>query len=109
MNISEENQYKISFTKDSIFEMDNIYRYITENLYNIHAAKNLMRKVENSIYTLKSMPRKYMIVKKVDELNLEYRRIVVDNFIIVYTIDEYIKTVYIVHIYYSGSNYLNSL
>lgn len=109
MSISEENKYKISFTKDSIFEMDNIYDYITENLYNIQAAKNLMQKVENSIYTLKNMPRKYMIVKKVDELDLEYRRIVVDNFIIIYTINEYIKTVYIVHIYYSGSNYLNNI
>lgn len=106
---TNEEQYKIVFTNDSVIEMKSINDYISKNLYNPQAAKRLMRKMEETIYGLKSMPRKFTIIKKFDELKLEYRRIIVNNYAVIYTIDEKTKTVYIVHTYYGGSNYLNCL
>lgn len=38
----DENKLKIVFTKNCIDEMDKIYAYITNSLYNKIAAKKLM-------------------------------------------------------------------
>lgn len=106
---TNEQQYKIVFTNDAIIEMDSINHYITKNLYNSQAASRLMEKVEEAIYGLKDMPRKYAVIKKYEELNLQYRRIVINNYAVLYTIDEEEKTVYIVHMYYGERNFLNNL
>ena len=108
MNISKE-QYKIVFTNDSINEMDSIYQYISQKLFASNSSKRLMNKVDKTIQTLKYMPRAYSVVKIHPELELEYRRIVINKYIIIYTIAEEEKKVYITHMYYSGSNYLSKL
>lgn len=47
-------------------------------------------------------------IEKVDELKRQYRRITIDNYIILYTIAEEINTVYVAHMYYGGRNYLEN-
>ena len=37
----------------------------------------------------------------------KYRKMIMGNYIVLYTIDEDKKIVYVSHMYYSGSNYLN--
>lgn len=108
MDISEK-QYKIVFTNDCIQEMDDIYNYISKKLYSSNSAKSLMKKIDDTINDLKIMPEKYFVIKKYDELNLEYRRIVVNKYIILYTISEQNNTIYIVHMYYAGENYLDKI
>lgn len=108
MNINEK-QYKIVFTNDARKEMDDIYYYISDKLYALKAAKKLMRKVDNAIQNLKDMPKRYATIKKFDELKLEYRRILIDNYAVIYTIDGKKKIIYIVHMYYGGSDYINRI
>ena len=43
------------------------------------------------------------------KLKLNYRKIVINNYIVLYTINENKKTVHIAHVYYASSNYLNKL
>ena len=38
----------------------------------------------------------------------KYRRMPVNNYVILYTINEPEKIVYVAHIYYGGRNYLNN-
>ena len=102
-------KYKIRFTKECKREMDNIYQYISRKLYSPNSAKELMRMVEKSIYNLKEMPEIHGIIKQHDDLDLQYRKIVVKNYIIIYTILEEHKTVSIVHMYYGKSNYIYNL
>lgn len=104
MDISKK-QFKIVFTNDCKQEMDNIYNYISNNLYAPKAAKKLMNKVETTTQSLKDMPEAYMTIKKYSELEMEYRRIVINNYVIIYTISEEKNSIYIVHMYYGGSNY----
>lgn len=104
MNISKK-QFKIVFTNDCKQEMDNIYNYISNNLYAPKAAKELMNKGETTVQSLKDMPEAYMAIKKYSELEMEYRRIVINNYVIIYTISEEKNSIYIVHMYYGGSNY----
>ena len=50
----------------------------------------------------------YAEIDKSDELKRIYRKIVIKNFIILYTIDENNSVVYVSHMYYGGRNYLDS-
>ena len=108
MDISKK-QYKIVFTSDCIREMDYIYNYITLNLYASKAAKQLMNTVQQAIENLKIMPKIHKVIKNYIELELEYRRIVIGNYVVIYTISERERIIYIVHMYYGGRNYLEDI
>ena len=101
-------KYKVIITPTAYKEINRIYDYILIDLYAEKAAKKLMRKVEEIIQLLKYSPKIYAEIEKFDELKKQYRRIIIKNFVILYTIDEYNKVVYISHMYYSGRNYLNN-
>lgn len=108
MDISKK-QSKIVFTNDCKQEMNDIYNYMSNNLYSPKAAKELMNKVETTIQRLKDIPKAYMTIKKYNELEMEYRRIVINNYVIIYTISEEKNSIYIVHMYYGGSNYFKNI
>ena len=55
---------------------------------------------------LSESPNLYMKIEKKDKLKREYRRIVIDNFVVLYTVDESNKKVYIAHMYYGRRDYL---
>lgn len=55
------------------------------------------------------MPKRNMVIKRILEIELEYRRLIIKNFVVIYTVSEKEKTVYIVHMFYGRSNYLNLL
>ena len=46
-------------------------------------------------------------IEKTDRTERQYRRMIVNNYVILYTIDELEKIVYIAHIYYGERNYLD--
>ena len=108
MDISKK-QYRIVFTNDCKQEMDDIYHYISSKLYAPNSARKLMQNVEKTIMSLRKMPELYMVIKIDNRLNIEFRRIVINNYVIIYTISEEDKIIYIVHMYYGRSNYLNKL
>ena len=74
-----------------------------------NAAKELMKKIKTTVMNLATSPRLYMKIEKGNRRKSEFRRIVIDNYIILYTIDEDKKIVYISHMYYGGRNYLEDL
>ncbi|MCI8411748.1 MAG: type II toxin-antitoxin system RelE/ParE family toxin [Clostridia bacterium] len=86
--------------------MNKIYNYINEELYAENAAKNLMKKVEDEVQRLKYSPKIHAKIEKIDELKRNYRKIVINNYIILYTIDEKNHIVFISHMYYGGKNYI---
>lgn len=100
-------QYKVIITPTAYREMNRIYEYITEDLYAENAAKDLMEIVENKIQRLKYSPKIHTEINKIDELERNYRKIIIKNYIILYTINEENKTVFIAHMYYSGINYID--
>lgn len=99
-------RYKVIITPTAYKEIDRIYDYIMEDLYAERAANKLMQKIEQEVKRLKSAQRIHSKISKYDELKRQYRRIVIQNYVILYTIDEENKIVYISHMYYGGRNYL---
>lgn len=58
------------------------------------------------IINIKENPSIYMKIGKADKLNREYHRIVIKNYIVLYTIDYEKEKVYISHMFYGRKNYL---
>lgn len=103
---SKKEIYEIEFTEDCRDEIEEIYEYISENLDAKIAAKNLMKKMRDTVMNLKENPEIYMKIERKDRKKRDFRRLVVNNYVILYTIDEAKKTVYISHMYYGKRNYL---
>ncbi|MGN1301235.1 MAG: type II toxin-antitoxin system RelE/ParE family toxin [Clostridia bacterium] len=104
----DTNQYKVIITPTAYREINKIYDYITEELYAKNAANDLMEKVEEEVQRLKYAPKIHTEIEKIDELKRNYRRIVIKNYIILYTIDEEKNVVFISHMYYGGRNYIDN-
>ena len=125
MDIS--NQYQVEFTDEckreirKIYNLDpsilyikkfignKIYNYIKEDLYAEEAAQNLMIKIEEFTSNLSYAPRIYAEIDKYKGTDRIYRRMVINSYVILYTIDEENKKVYVSHMYYSGSDYINKI
>ncbi len=103
----ENKLFEVEFTDGCIEEISEIYKYISNNLKENEAAKRLMTEVTDKVLNLANVPELYMKIGKVDKLKRKYRRIVVKNYVILYTIDFEKRKVWISRMIYGKSNYLN--
>ncbi len=103
MSLSEDD-YVIVFTKQASNEIRKIKQYISPKLKVPNSANRLMEQMKERTEKLSYFPRRYPIVGRKNKR--EYRRIVIKNYIVIYTINEARKEVEIVHIYYDKNNYL---
>ena len=104
----DTNLYRVIITPTAHREINKIYDYITEELYAENAAKDLMRQVETEVQRLKYAPKIHPQIKKIDELKREYRKLIIKNYIILYTIDEENKVVFVSHMCYDRRNYMEN-
>lgn len=102
-------EYNIKLTDEFLDEIDDICNYISNNLKAPDAANRLREKVVYNILMLEKSPRIFMKIEKMAKTERQYRRIVINNYVILYTIDDNEKIIYIAHIYYSGRNYIDDL
>ena len=107
-------EYRVKLTDQFLDEFEEICDYISNKLKNIDASNRLREKVIYNILLLENSPRMCTEIErmcteieKADRTERQYRRLVVNNYVILYTIDEEEKIVYIAHIYYGGRNYLD--
>ena len=100
-------EYRVKLTDQFLDEFEEICDYISNKLKNIDASNRLREKVIYNILLLENSPRMCTEIEKADRTGRQYRRLVVNNYVILYTIDEGEKIVYIAHIYYGGRNYLD--
>lgn len=101
----DTNNYEIVLTDIAKEELEEIYDYIFNNLYNELAANNLMNKMEQAIFSLEQNPYKCVEVH-IRQSNEVYRKLVVDNYIVLYDVDEEDKQVVVYRAIYGKRNYL---
>lgn len=101
-------EYNIVISNTCLEEIEENCNYIKEVLKAEQASNRLREKVKETILGLKNSPKIYTQIEKTDKAGRIYRRIVVDNYVIIYTIIEEDKTILISHMYYGGRNYLQS-
>ena len=100
-------EYRVKLTDQFLDEFEEICDYISNKLKNIDASNRLREKVIYNIFLLENSPRMCIEIENVDRAERQYRRLVINNYVILYTIDEEQKIIYIAHIYYGGRNYLD--
>lgn len=106
---SKKELFDVEFTEECIEQMTAIYEYISNNLKEDNAAKRLMAEVADRVLDLSNAPELYMKIGKVDKLKRDYHRMVIKNYVVLYTVDFEKKKVYISRMIYGRRNYLNLL
>ena len=80
-----------------MFELDEMYLYIRENLKEQKIAEEIVKKIRQKIRILNDFPFAYKLIKKTK--NFEYRKFIIKNYIIIYKINLKEKEINILHIY----------
>lgn len=99
--------YKLTISKIAFTDMQNIGDYIALTLCSPDAALKLLSKFNDSIMRLKHFPFSGEVLKTQYSLKYEYRRIIVESYVIFYTVES--ETINIMRVLYGASNYLSVL
>ena len=97
--------YKLKFTPKADEDLEQIYKYISEKFFAENTALNLMEKIESSIIRLKSFPYSGSFVSDIALKDRGYHKLIVDNYIVFYLIDEIEKQIVIMRVLYGAQNY----
>jgi len=104
-----ENNYSLKFTPKAYDDLDEIYNYISTKLFSEIAAQSLMDKIESKIMRLAEFPFLCGFVLDEPLKNRGYRKLIVENYIVFYLLNEIEKHVVIMRILYGATNYQNVL
>lgn len=98
--------YRVTVTSTALRELIRVHDYILNDLNAEQAAKRMLELIENQIEMLRYTPMMHMKIEKFDETQNQYRRIIIKNYVLLYTIDEGNNIVYVSNIYYGKKDYL---
>lgn len=98
-------KYSLKFTPKASEDLEQIYSYITGTLLAELAADNLLERIESSIMKLRSFPYSGSFVLDEPLKNRGYRKLIIDNYIAFYLVNEQEKQVVVMRIIYGAQNY----
>lgn len=101
----ESKEYSLKFTSKAEEDLDDIFGYIANNLFAPEAAENLMDKIETGIMRLKAFPYSCSFVLDEPLKKRGYRKLIVDNYIVFYLVNEQERQVIIMRILYGATSY----
>lgn len=105
----QKNDYGLKFTPFASDDLEQIYSYISNQLYAQNAAEHLLDNIESSIMRLASFPYSGSVLLDDFLKNQGYRKLIVNNYIVFYLVNELDKQVVIMRILYGAQNYRNLL
>lgn len=102
-------KYQILWTKSFKTELNNIYDYISIHLQNTIAAENIHSKIISSLCSLRYFPNGFSKINISPSESRELRKLTINNYTIVYKVNNKSRQVFILHIFYKGQNYIEKL
>jgi addiction module RelE/StbE family toxin len=103
------NNYTIKMTPKAADDLDSIYIDILEELFATSASTNILERIEKEIMILKEFPFSCNHVADEYLRNKGYRKLIVDNYIVFYLIEEENDQVIIMRVLYGKQKYENLL
>ncbi len=97
--------YKLDYLPIAKRDMTDIAKYIGVKLQNPDAADRLTEKMIIKAEELKDMPYKYSSYTPIRKLKHEYRKLIVDNYIMFYWVNEDTKIITISRVIYAKRDY----
>lgn len=101
--------YTVKMTDTAVQDLQEIATYIAVELQNRPVAKRKIRQMQELIFALSTMPERYPLVKDEYLAQKGYRCIPVDHYLIFYTVNQPMETVYVVRILYGKRDWRHFL
>lgn len=98
-------QYKVKLSGRALRDLDNIHKYISETLLEPVTALKLAEKIGDEILSLRQFPNRCAIRKTGVYANKGYRQLFVKKYTVIFRVDEAEKTVIVVTVRYSASQF----
>ena len=96
------DKYKVMINPRAIRELDNIYEYIANEKLAPENAKGQVDRIKKAVLSLDTFPQSHQERNEGRYAGKSYRQLLIDNYIVIFRIDETYKTVYVVTIQYQG-------
>lgn len=97
--------YKLEFLPVALTDMLEAVSYISNGLKNPIAADRLSEKFVSAAETLADFPYSNPVYIPMKQLNHEYRKTIVENYLMFYWVDEPCKTVTVARVIYGKRDY----
>ena len=94
-------EYKIEYTLRAEIDLNQILNYLINELYSNQAAKYFMEKIDAFEKKIKTQPNAFPIYKG------NRHKFFIDNYLLIYSVEEKDKQVYIERIVYAKMNLIN--
>ncbi len=85
--------------------MDEVYSYITDEIYNEGAADNLLNKIEKRVMRIKEFPFSCSFVTDEILKGKGYRKLVIENYIAFYLVGEEEKRVVVMRVLFGEQKF----
>lgn len=101
--------YKLNITKLADDDLDKIIEYISVDLANPSAATEFLTEVINCYEYLKTNPYIYAVADDRRLIKEGYRKALIKNYILVFKVDEELKTTTVYRFFYAARDYFKYL
>lgn len=101
--------FKIVYSKTSLDGIGEIYTYIKDVLCEEGSARKTVQAIRMRIKSLENMPFRYPVLEIENLSRDDLRKTLVGNFLIIYTVDNVKKIVYIVNVVYASRDLVKLL
>lgn len=98
--------YSVDISGPAQKDIDGIFKYIAFRIQASETATAQVERIENAIMNLSELPERNRLVPDEPWKSSGMRRLVVDNYLIFYYLEEASQSVYITRVLYSGSDVL---
>lgn len=97
-------KYKIEYLPIVLEDLKGIVLYISDKLKNPQAAQKIAESIVSKVESLSAFPYSLPVYTPIKPLTHEYRKFLVKNYFVFYSVDEKSKTVTIFRIIYARRN-----
>ncbi len=99
------DKYNVFLMSRALRDLDGIYAYIADTLLQPETALALVERIEEQVFSLAHLPYRCPERRQGTYANCGYRQLLVENYTVIYRIDEAKKQVIIVTVRYSPGNF----
>lgn len=99
------DKYSVKLMSRALRDLDGIYRYIAKTLLEPGTAQALTERIADQITSLEYMPFRCPERTRGVYANRGYRQLLVENYTVIYRVDEAGKQVLVVTVRYSPSDF----
>ncbi|WP_346697739.1 type II toxin-antitoxin system RelE/ParE family toxin [Catenibacillus scindens] len=98
------DKYKVKLNPQAFREIDDIFAYIALEKLSPENARGQTDRIWEALKKLENFPQSHQERIEGSYAGKVYRQLLIDNYIVIFRIDETSKTVYVVTVQYQGRN-----